>query len=197
MGATKTDRQREPRSSSPWKHPKFVAYSLLVTLVCASFLLPYCGLWQAILDYCEVCDLSSGNFVDPKKIMVVILAAWLFIWLFLSVRAGLGPSGLPAQFRFAGLSFEERRRELYGREFCQFMVFCRQKLPGGSTFLFVGPDDQSVQRPRAYLELYPHLPCDRPDYLVVYQAPGYSPPNSSMYARFSPGNYILSTLKKP
>ncbi len=126
----------------------------------------------------------------------MILAVWFSIWLFLLMRSGFGPAGLPTCLRLAGLSFEERRRELYGREFCRFMDFCQQKLPEGSTFLFVGPDDQSVQRPRAYLELYPHLPCDRPGYLVVYQAPDYSPPNTRMYASFSPGNFILSTQEK-
>ncbi len=134
--------------------------------------------------------------MKPKKITAIILGVWFSIWLFLLVRSGSGPAGLPAQFRLAGLSFEERRRELYGQEFCRFIDFCRQKLPKGSTFLFVGPNDQSVQRPRAYLELYPLMPCDRPDFLVVYQAPGYSPPNTNLYASFSPGNFILSTLEK-
>jgi hypothetical protein len=140
--------------------------------------------------------IKGEKIMVDQKIARIFLFIWLSLWIFLLFRNLHGPEGVQPRFRLAGLNFEDRRRQLYGLEFCRFMDFCRQNLPAGSTFLFVGPDDQSVTRPRAYLELYPHMPCDRPDFLLVYQAPGYSAPKTRLYAKYSPENYILMNLEK-
>ena len=132
------------------------------------------------------------NF-GQKQIVSTCLALWIGIWLLFQVRSVISPENPFRKIRTLGwMELEERRSFVYGKEFSGFMAFCREKIPANGTFLFLGPDDQAVSRPRAYFELLPRLPNDHPEFLIVYksQASTHSSPGEP-FAAFSPDSYIL------
>lgn len=132
-----------------------------------------------------------------QNIIKLVLILWFSLWLIFFWRKGSGPEGWLEIARLARLDFANRRKAVYGEEFYQFMDFCRRQLPPGSTFVFEGPDNQSTYRPRAYLELYPHMPCDRPEFIIVFQDPAFPIHKNPLLARYSTGNFILKNLDIP
>lgn len=141
-------------------------------------------------NHCQVRD----QFQFPlKQIVSACLALWFGIWLLFQVRSAISPENPFRKIRtLCWMGFGERRSFIYGKEFSDFMSFCREKIPANGTFLFLGPDDQAVSRPRAYLELLPCLPNDHPEFLIVYKSQANIPPSQGdPFASFSPDSFIL------
>jgi hypothetical protein len=132
-----------------------------------------------------------------QQLVSGLLALWVVLWLLFPLLSWVrSKNSWVAYWRLAAVDFETRRKLVYGADFCHYIEFCQAKLPTGATFQFLGPDDDSVTRPRANLLLYPHLPSDRPDFILVYQAADLRAlKDTELFATFNGGSFILRVVK--
>lgn len=127
-----------------------------------------------------------------------MLAVWAAVWVFFLLWPFLkNPSGLRVALEFLRSDAEGRRALVYGEEFYEFLRFCQQKLPAGSTFHLVGIDYAAVEKVRAFYVLYPCLVSENPDYLLVYKKPGYEHEGTHLFAALDSARFILKKASSP
>ena len=86
---------------------------------------------------------------------------------------------------------EARRSDVYGAELYAFLRFCKDRLPAGSTFRFVGIDYASIDKVRAFYYLYPNLVAEQAQFILVYRSPRYQENNTYLYASLNSSHFIL------
>jgi len=90
---------------------------------------------------------------------------------------------------------EARRATTYGEDFHTFLLFCKDKLPSGSTFRLVGIDYASIDKVRAFYFLYPSLVAEHAQFILVYRSPDYGESNAHLYASLNSGSFILRSTQ--
>ena len=125
-----------------------------------------------------------------KKTLQYILIAWSVVWLFFFVRE-LVKDEAKLYASLIGRPPEERRAVVVGREFYEFILFCREHIPPGSSFDVEASYDASLDYFWFPYHMYPVLKdMDGPDYIACYkrdfQRPGYE-----AAASMGSGKYIL------
>ncbi|MBD3379639.1 MAG: hypothetical protein GF408_04160 [Candidatus Omnitrophica bacterium] len=119
--------------------------------------------------------------MDRKRVFHMVLGIWTLLWLFFLVRPDKdGQYGELAYFYSHG--YESRVESLLGSGLYEYLRFCRQNLPAGSTYRLEGLGELSVRRVRARYYLWPlRMVGDDPDFIMVYGDTGRKFPGYRFY----------------
>jgi hypothetical protein len=131
----------------------------------------------------------SNPFDPPLRIT---LKLWILLWLFFLLWPNARNRDLWLEYdTLVRSDAETRRAVIYGKDFFEFLEFCKQTLPAGSTFRLVGVAYQDIARVRALYYLYPCLQSESPQYTLVYRASGFRLEGTSTWAVLDPSRYVL------
>ena len=115
--------------------------------------------------------------MNKRKIFFIIFAVWLFLWVFFILREDKDDQyrSLRELYRLSG---ESKVRHVVGGELYDFLVFCRDNMPEGSTYELMGFEKYSIYEVRARYFLWPmRAGTGRTDFKIFCGAsanmPGY------------------------
>ena len=126
-----------------------------------------------------------------KNIFRIILIIWVILWVNFIAR-DLFRKGYIRDYRaLIKRDAEGKRSYTYGDRFYEFLKFAKSTIQGKSDYEFVGVDDGSLASRRGIYYLYPCLKKEGPEYLLVYNVPGYRRDGFSLYAKLDNERFIL------
>lgn len=124
----------------------------------------------------------------------IILAAWIILWIFFTAK-GLVKEKDKSTFReYVNLALadsESRRAIVFGRDFYEFLRFCKSNLPETAGFEIEGVTEGSTDLPRMIYYLYPALKCSPAEFILVYKKPGFVKKGTVLYSSLDEGSFIL------
>lgn len=128
------------------------------------------------------------------KIFKIILIVWIALWVFFIAKSLVTEKDKSTLKEYVSLvcaDQEGKRAIVFGRDFYEFLKFCKANLPSGSGYEITGIPLDSVDLPRLIYYLYPSLNNSNPDYILVYKRPGFSKEGAYLYASLDKESFIL------
>ena len=128
------------------------------------------------------------------KIFKIILIVWIVLWIFFTAKSFVvekDKSTLKDYVNLLRADWEGKRAIVFGRDFYEFLKFCKAKLPPGASYEIIGIAKDSIDLPRLIYYLYPCVESPGPDYILVYKKPGFSKEGAYPYALFDKESFIL------
>ena len=128
---------------------------------------------------------------DKRTIFTILSAVWMVLWVVFIVKEDKDGeySGI---FKMYGLKGDEKARFAYGEEFYDFLIFCGQNLPAGSTFEVTGLETLSVKEVQARYFLWPLVSSNNsPDYKIIYGSPLKDIPGYTLFRDYKSRGYLL------
>ena len=106
----------------------------------------------------------------PQSIIfTIIFITWVFMWLLFFVR-GLVKAELKDYKNLFGKTLEEKEAYVSGKEFFDFINFCKKEIPKCATYSVEANYDQTMDYFRFAYYIYPvKRDRDDPDYIVCYK----------------------------
>ena len=128
--------------------------------------------------------------LKSKLIFRIVFIAWVAIWLLFFVR-GLAKGELRDYKYLLGRTLEEKRAYVTGKEFYEFILFCKEIIPEDSDYSVEANYDASMDYFRFAYYIFPSLRnLDNPEYIgcykVKFQKNGYA-----KIASLSDDKYLL------
>ncbi|MDD3296593.1 MAG: hypothetical protein PHU64_04445 [Candidatus Omnitrophica bacterium] len=126
------------------------------------------------------------------KIFKVIVVIWLIIWGWFFLRQfRIDEHLFPTYKKLFSSGNEERRRLVFGENFYDFMKFSKHSIPSGSAYEIVGLEADSVDLVRLVYFMYPCLRSSEPEYILVYEQPGFDDKELGFHSLFDGKSFIL------
>jgi len=134
-----------------------------------------------------------------KTILKIAFAAWVVLWVSFTARE-LFVKGAFKDYRILiSRSLEGKRSYVTDDKFYKFLTFCRENIPVGAAYSLAGMNkgpgkeniDPSLLERRAFYYLYPDIPEEEGEYLLVYEERGIKRSAYYKYAVLSDNSYIL------
>jgi len=126
-----------------------------------------------------------------KKIIIAILALWVFLWINFTVRDLHRKKYFNDYKELIKRSAQEKRAYTYGEHFYEFLKFSESNIPRDSTYDFIGVENRSLAWRRGIYYLYPRIRKDNPDFLLIYNAPKKITANFMPYKKLDNNRLIL------
>ncbi|OGC04051.1 hypothetical protein A2276_05480 [candidate division WOR-1 bacterium RIFOXYA12_FULL_43_27] len=113
----------------------------------------------------------------------------IVLWILLETNAWYNQINiLKSDWPLWGKTLDEKRAEVTGADFYNFLKFCDQKLPPGSKIQF--ETSAGYFHSKATYYLYPHrMVTKEADYCLVYREPAKA--KGTIFAKYKEGEYIL------
>jgi hypothetical protein len=126
--------------------------------------------------------------LNKKHFVRIVLAAWVFIWVWFAVRAYFRYNLLNQYIAFISLpSLEEKRALVTNKELYEFLKFCKDSIPPHSTYKFIsGKSDRW-----AVYYLYPNIVDPSPTFLLIYKIENFNKEGYCMFKALAHDKYIL------
>lgn len=128
------------------------------------------------------------------KLFKIILAAWVLMWVFSNIRGLIVEKDKTTFKDYLNLAFadwEGKRAIVLGKEQYEFIKFCKTNLPDKTNYGLIGIPEDSVDIPRLAYYLYPSLPSQDPDFILVYNQAGFEEKGTDLYAALNKKSFIL------
>jgi len=130
-----------------------------------------------------------------KHIFKIIFIAWTAIWLLFLAR-GLVKGEAKEYACLFGRSLEEKRAYVSGKEFYDFIIFCKKIIPEDSDYTVEADYDAEMDYFRFPYYIYPALRnLEDPEYIACYKVK-FSARGYRRAASLSNDKYILKKVKK-
>lgn len=126
-----------------------------------------------------------------KKILILLLIAWTILWIFFEGRELVYKKNINDYMALAGMTPEEARSYVTGRELYEFIAFCRKSLPRSASYRFTGIEEGSLDHRRAVYYMYPCIEKDPAEYVLVFGTPYSARADEKMFARLDDKRYII------
>jgi hypothetical protein len=130
-----------------------------------------------------------------NKILIIIFIVWIALWAGFTARELFVKTNLRDYRALLSRTFEGKRSYVTGDNLYEFLRFCRDKSPKGSTFSLAGIEDGSIEQRRAVYYLYPLIESADPDLVFVYNKPGVEKTGYVPSASLDASRYILKKVK--
>lgn len=133
--------------------------------------------------------------VKPKVIFRIIFFIWVTIWLLFFVR-GLVKGEMRDYINLFGKTLEEKQAYVTGKEFYEFIIFCKKVIPENSDYTVEANYDQTLDYFRFAYYMYPSLRnLYNPEYIACYKVK-FLKKNYKVIASLSNDKYILKRCKE-
>jgi hypothetical protein len=126
-----------------------------------------------------------------NKIFRLILAVWVIIWVFFTMREIFIKANLRDYKVLLQRSLEGKKAYVTGDKFYQFLTFCNNKLPDGAGYMWVRMDKEDLDRRRASYYLYPHLEREDAEFVLIYGEPNVVKNDYEIFNKLDETRYIL------
>ena len=106
---------------------------------------------------------------NTKLVFRIIFVSWVAVWLLFLVR-GLVKGEFRDYKNLFGRTLEEKRAYVTGKEFYEFIGFCKKAIPEEATYTIEADYDESMDYFRFAYYVYPSLrDLENPDYIACYK----------------------------
>jgi hypothetical protein len=134
-----------------------------------------------------------------KTLLKIAFAVWVVLWISFTARELFVKGALKDYKVLLSRSLEGKRAYVTGDKFYGFLTFCRANMPAGVTYGLAGVNkgpgkeniDPSLLERRAFYYLYPYLPTEEPEYILVYEESGIKKDGYYRCAKLDDNSYIL------
>lgn len=127
----------------------------------------------------------------PKRILLILLVLWIGIRVHYVVRETFGKGQIRDYAALFSRDLEGKRSYVTGDRLYEFIRFCSDNLPAGSSFRLEGIDKDSIDRVRTLYYLYPNTESAQPEYLLVYDSKDAPSIGYDLVAKLDRERYIL------
>ena len=117
--------------------------------------------------------------INKQNVFKTIIIVWLVLWIFFLFREDKDGQYRSLMYMYTN-GETEKMRYIFGGDFYDFLVFCKENLPEGSTYELLGIERFSIREVRARYFLWPVKNVKSgADFNIVYKAanvkriPGY------------------------
>lgn len=132
--------------------------------------------------------------VKPRLIFRIVFLSWVAIWLLFLVRGLLKGESRDYKNLF-GKSLEKKRAYVTGKEFYEFILFCKKIIPENSDYTVEANYDTTMDYFRFAYYIYPSLRnLDNPRYIACYKVK-FAKEGYERIVSLSDDKYILKREK--
>ena len=132
--------------------------------------------------------------IKYKNLFVILFIAWTVLWINFTIRDLTKKQYLNDYKILLFRDAAGKRSYAYGDRFFEFLKFCKESLPEGSTYGLVGTEPMSLDVRRTVYYLYPHFKEENPSYQLVLDVPGYTKNGYVFFKGLDPSRFILKRL---
>jgi hypothetical protein len=112
--------------------------------------------------------------VNKENILKLLLAIWIVLWVLFLIREDKDGQYASLKYQYSH-GREDRMRNIMTPELYDLMLFCREKMPAGSTCELAGFKAFSIDEVRARYFLWPvRNTRGDADFIIIYEG-GYTP----------------------
>jgi len=126
-----------------------------------------------------------------RLILYIIITVWLSLWINFILRDLFKGHALKEYMILVKQDDEGRRSYTFGDDFYQFLKYAKEKIPQACTYSLVGVEQLEIDHRRAVYYLYPLLPSNDAEYILVYKKLGHKNPKYTECFRLDENRYIL------
>ena len=126
-----------------------------------------------------------------ELIFGIAVLAWFVLWVNFLARDLFKKGELKEYARLFKASRYGKYELVYGKRFFEFLTFVNESIPSGSDYNFAGPEPLSLEWRRGVYYLYPSMIADDPEFLLVFEKPGYSAKGYKLFRRLDNARFIL------
>jgi hypothetical protein len=108
-----------------------------------------------------------------KRIFTLIFIIWVVMWAAFTVRELVAKKQLKEYKTLFCLSLQGKYAHITGKELYELVALANTVFPEGAGYKLIGLEEGSIEKRRAAYYLYPAVEKEDPDYLVVYNMPGF------------------------
>lgn len=132
-----------------------------------------------------------SRILDKKVVFKTVFAAWLVLWVIFLIREDKDGQYGTLRYLYTH-GYDDKLRHIMGNGLYEFLIFCRQNIPEGSTYELTGFERFSVSEVRARYFLWPLKDVgENADFKIVYGKEGARSADYKEYKRYSDTGYIL------
>lgn len=126
-----------------------------------------------------------------KKIVLILFSIWIVLWVNFILR-DLFVRGDFADYKV--LLTRDRAGKTsyaYGDRLFKFLNFCKESLPEQASYALLGVEKLSLADRHVTYYLYPHIRKENPDFLLIFNTPGFNKEGYRSYKRLNEETFIL------
>jgi hypothetical protein len=132
-------------------------------------------------------------------ILKLTFAVWVVLWVSFTAREIFLKGAFRDYKILLSRTLDGKRAYVTGDKFYEFLSFCGRKMPEGAAYSLAGMergpgkeniDPSFLQRKAAYY-LYPRLPKEDAEYILVYEEKGVNRDGYYKHAAFDDNSFIL------
>ena len=129
------------------------------------------------------------------RILKITFLVWVALWVWFVVRDLFLKDNINSYRVLLTRSLEGKHSYVTGDRLYEFLTFSAGKIPAGASYDFVGFAPESLENRRAVYYLYPLIEKEKPDYILVYDRPGFEEEGYALTAKMDESRYILKRKK--
>ncbi len=126
-----------------------------------------------------------------NNIFKIAVGVWVILWAWFLIRELFVKDNIDTYGALLQRSLEGKRSYVTGDRLYEFLTFCGNKMPEGSSYKIAGLEDGSLDKRRAAYYLYPDLEGNDPAYILVYDHPSAVYKGYDLLTRLDAQRYIL------
>jgi len=104
-----------------------------------------------------------------NNIFKIALLVWIVLWAWFIVRDLFVKDNIETYKVLITRDLDGKRSYVTGDKLYEFLKFCRNNMPDGSSYKTVGLEEGSIEKRRAVYYLYPNLESSEPEYILDAQ----------------------------
>ncbi len=129
------------------------------------------------------------------KLLKIAFLVWVVLWVWFVLRDLFLKDNINNYRLLFTRSLEGKHSYVMGDRLYEFLTFSAGKLPAGASYSFAGLEPGSIENIRAVYYLYPLIEKEDPEYILVYDRPGFEREGYVPKAKMDESRYILKKRK--
>lgn len=103
------------------------------------------------------------------NILKAVFIAWAALWLGFFARELFVKKNINDYRILLTRTLEGKHAYVTGDKLYEFLIYCKSKMPEGSTYNIAGIEEGDLESRRAVYYLYPHLRSTDPDFIIDFK----------------------------
>jgi hypothetical protein len=129
--------------------------------------------------------------IAKHKLLKVAFLVWTVLWVWFVVRDLFLKDNFNSYRILLARSLDGKHSYVTGDRLYELLKFASGKIPAGSSYNFAGLEQDSIENKRAIYYLYPLIEKEDPEYILVYDKPGFEKKGYVLMEKMDESRYIL------